>query len=365
MPEKPDLRPVLEAHRGERHIIVLQAFPDPDAISSAFAHKLISAQYNIETTLVYSGKISHRQNVALVKLLGIELVQSADVGDMSQFKGAVYVDNQGTTAEEIVKQLEAANVPALIIVDHHEPQERLKAEFVDIRPTGAAATIYTQYLQDGLLELDKNRREHVLLATALMHGILTDTTNLAYAGEDDFKAAGYLGRFRDADLLHQILSQARSKQTMEIIRRALGNRTIAQSFSLAGIGYVRAEDRDAIPQAADFLLSEENVHTAIVYGLVTSDKQQETIIGSMRTSNITIAPDEFLKDVLGKQDNDRYYCGGKAAAGGFEIPVGFLSGDHSGMDSEEYRKMKWQVYDSQIKQKFLAKIGVEEQEGEA
>jgi nanoRNase/pAp phosphatase (c-di-AMP/oligoRNAs hydrolase) len=364
MPEKPDLKSVLEAHKGERHIIVLQAFPDPDAISSAFAHKLISAQFNIETTLAYSGKISHRQNVALVKLLGIELVHASDIPDFSQFNGSVFVDNQGTTAEEIVKALEAANVPPLIVVDHHEPQDRLKAEFTDIRHTGAAATIYTQYLQEGLLTLDKSRREHVLLATALMHGILTDTNNLAFAGEEDFSAASFLSQFRDADLLHQILSQSRSKQTMEIIRRALGNRMVVQSFSIAGIGYVRAEDRDAIPQAADFLLTEENVHTAIVYGLVTSDKQQETVTGSMRTSNITIAPDEFIKDVLGKQENDRYYGGGKATAGGFEIPIGFLSGDHSGMDGEEFRKMKWQVYDSQIKQKFLAKIGVEEPTGE-
>lgn len=364
MPANTDLRQILEKHRGERHLIVLQAFPDPDAISSAFAHKLISAQFNIETTLVYSGLISHRQNVALVKLLGIELVQASNLTNPEQYNGAVFVDNQGTTAEEILKMLEAAKVPALIVVDHHELQDRLKPEFSDIRFTGATATIYTQYLESGLLEMDKARREHMLLATALLHGILTDTNNLVRANEEDLKAAAFLSRFRDADLLQQILSQARSKQTMDIIRRALGNRIVVQSYSLAGIGYVRAEDRDAIPQAADFLLTEENVHTAIVYGLVTGDKDREMIIGSMRTSNITIAPDEFIKQVLGKNDNERYYGGGKATAGGFDIPIGFLSGDHNGNEGEDYRKMKWQVYDSQIKQKFLAKIGVEEKTDE-
>jgi hypothetical protein len=33
---------VLEQHRGERHVIVLQDFPDPDAISSAYAHQLLA-----------------------------------------------------------------------------------------------------------------------------------------------------------------------------------------------------------------------------------------------------------------------------------------------------------------------------------
>ena len=36
---------------------------------------------------------------------------------------------------------------------------------------------------------------------------------------------------------------------------------------MAGIGYLRWTDRDAIPQAAEFILNEENVHTAVVFGI--------------------------------------------------------------------------------------------------
>lgn len=351
----PDLAKVLEAHRGERHVIVLQAFPDPDAISSAFAHRLISAGFDIEASLLYSGKISHPQNLALVKLLGLDLIRYDATFDLQPFAGAVFVDNQGTTSEEIVGALEAAGVPPLIIVDHHEPQERLKPAFSDIRRRGATATLYAEYLEHGLVEMDKTRREHVVAATALMHGLLTDTHHLIRAGAEDFHAASFLTRFQDADVLEQIMSQARPRQTMDVIRRALGNRVMAEGFSLAGIGYVRAEDRDAIPQAADFLITEENIHTAIVYGVMVEDDRQELLIGSMRTSKLTLAPDEFIKEALGKNSHGHYYGGGKATAGGFEIPIGFLSGDHS----EEYRKLKWQVFDDQLRQKFFAKIGVE------
>jgi nanoRNase/pAp phosphatase (c-di-AMP/oligoRNAs hydrolase) len=123
---------LLDAHRGEKHIIVLQDFPDPDdAISSAFAHKLISAAFDIECDIVYSGKVSHQQNVALVKLLGIELIRFDSSADLGKYSGAIYVDSQGTTAEEIVKHLEQAGVPALVVVDHHELQQRLKPDFID------------------------------------------------------------------------------------------------------------------------------------------------------------------------------------------------------------------------------------------
>ena len=127
-----------------------------------------------------------------------------------------------------------------------------------------------------------------------------------------------------------------------------------ENFSIAGIGFVRAEDRDAIPQAADFLLTEENVHTAIVYGIVTNEGE-EMLIGSMRTTKLTLDPDAFIKDTLGKNALGRYFGGGKMSAGGFEIPVGFLSGNQS----EEFREMKWQTFDNQLKHKLLTRLGVE------
>jgi nanoRNase/pAp phosphatase (c-di-AMP/oligoRNAs hydrolase) len=347
-----NLAQVLEAHRGERHAIVLQNYPDPDAIASAYAHQLISQRFGIETVILYTGKVSHQQNIALLKLLGINLIHCDENTELTGYDGAVFVDNQGTTSGEIVEALERVQVPTLIVVDHHAPQDRLNASFTDIRRTGATATIYAEYLRDGLLEMDRSVKEHSIAATALMHGILTDTGSFVRAGADDFGAAAFLSTFRDADLLSQIMAQARSKQTMEIVRRALGNRVIVENFSIAGIGFLRAEDRDAIPQAADFLMTEENVHTAIVYGIVLSEGE-ETLIGSMRTSKLTLDPDAFIKDTLGRNAVGRYFGGGKVSAGGFEIPVGFLSGN----PSEEYRQVKWQAYDNQVKFKFLTKLG--------
>jgi nanoRNase/pAp phosphatase (c-di-AMP/oligoRNAs hydrolase) len=267
------------------------------------------------------------------------------------------VDNQGTTAGRIAGALVKAAVPLLVIVDHHEPQEMLQAEFTDIRRSyGATATIYAEYLEHGLVEMDKGNRDHVMLATALTHGIITDTAGFVRANSEDFHAAAFLSSFKDADLLEQIMTHARSRQTMEVIHKALGNRQTTENLSPAGIGYLRAEDRDAIPQAADFLLTEENVHTAIVYGIVTGKEWEETLVGSMRTSKFTMDPDEFIKDVFGKDAAGHYFGGGKLSAGGFEIPIGFLAG----VDNEAYGDLKWQVYDIKIKHRVFAKIGIDQ-----
>lgn len=353
---EPDLAQLLERHRGERHIAVIQDYPDPDALSSAFTHRLISAQFDIAVDIVYAGKISHAQNIALVKLLGIPLVAYSESLDLSVYNASVFIDCQGANST-LTAKLAAAGIRPLAIIDHHQRQEQLpEAEFVDIRRTGAAATLYTQYIQSGLLELDPNRREHVIAATALMHGLMTDTHQFIRAQEEDYKAATFLARYYDAGALLEIMTQARSKQVMDIIQRALHNRTLRESYSIAGIGYVRAEDRDAIPQAADFLLTEENIHTAIVYGIVVSDRdgqRYESLVGSLRTTKLTIEPDTFIKEVLGRNDAGQFYGGGKAEAGAFEIPVGFLSGGQ-----EELQNLKWQAFDMQIKQRLFAKIGI-------
>jgi nanoRNase/pAp phosphatase (c-di-AMP/oligoRNAs hydrolase) len=349
------LHDLLGAHRGERHIIVLHAYPDPDAISSAYAHRLISAHYGIETDIVYCGAISHGQNIALTRLLKLDLMAYDPALDLKQYAGAVYVDNQGTTCGLLSDALEEAGVPVLIVVDHHEMQGRLQPVFSDIRRIGATATIYAEYLENGPLKLSKSVSEHVTVATAMMHGLMVDTGNLVRANAEDFHAASFLSQFSDANLLSQIMSQSRSKPTMEIISRALASRTIVANFCIAGVGYVRSENRDAIPQTADFLVSEENVHTAIVYGIVTGDNGEETLVGSLRTSKLVLDPDQFIKEVFGKDATGRYFGGGKQAAGGFQIPIGFLAG--TGPDG--YAEKKWQVFDAQVRYKILAKIEVE------
>ncbi|MEW5859367.1 MAG: bifunctional oligoribonuclease/PAP phosphatase NrnA [Cyanobacteriota bacterium] len=351
------LRQTLEHHRGDRHLVILQDFPDPDALSGAWAYQLIAKQYNIQSDIVYAGTLSHQENIALVKLTGLPAKRLSvqclkeKEKDFSVYQGCVLIDNQGTTCQ-LLPWVQKAGIPITVVIDHHSIQTELNAEFTDIRPsTRATATILTQYLQAGLLKLDSSVSEHVKCATALMHGLRSDTNRLMQAQEEDFLAAGYLSRFYDAQLLNAVLQAYRSKRVMDVIERSLTNRTVQNNFSIAGVGYLRYEDRDAIPQAADFLVTEENVHTAVVYGIVhDEDEELEVVIGSLRTSKLTLDPDEFIKEAFGQDSHGRFFGGGRLSAGGFEIPMGFLGGFN---ENSEYAKMKWEVFDTQIKQKLL------------
>lgn len=353
-----NLRQTLEQHRGERQIVVIQDFPDPDALSSAWAYQLIAEPYQIQCDIVYAGTLSHQENIALVKLTGLPAkrwgVQTLADRDLSVYQGCVLVDSQGNNSQ-LMPLVRQANIPIVVLIDHHCQQGKVEAEFIDLRPSmRATATIFAQYLQAGIIDFTVTNSTHVKCATALMHGIRSDTANLLQSQEADLLSAAYLSRIYDPQLLTAVLQSARSRKVMDAIERALKNRSIQNNFSIAGIGYLSYEDRDAIPQAADFLVTEENIHTAVVYGIVHDRSNDlELAIGSLRTNKLTLDPDEFLKETLGKDANGRYFGGGRDMAGGFEIPIGFLSGSN---DNSEYTKLKWETFDTQIKQKLRSRI---------
>ncbi len=355
------LRQILTKHQDEKHLIVLQDFPDPDALSAAWSYELICQQFNIECVSAYAGMLSHQENIALVRLTGFPVQRwnlQTEQRDLSGFQGAVFLDNQGTTSQ-ITRLVKQAKMPVIAIIDHHAPQEDLSPQYADIRTTcGATATMFVQYFQEGLLTLDPADADHVKVATALMHGLRSETNHLMHAKEEDFSAAAFLSRFYDPKLLEAILQTARSRRVMDVIERALKNRIVKNSFSVAGTGYLRYEDRDAIPQAADFLITEENIHTALVYGIIRTEDDREMVSGSLRTKNITLDPDEFLKKTFGQDSYGRFFGGGRMRAGGFEIPVGFLSSSH---ENAAFNQLKWEVFDNQIKLKLNRLITPDEE----
>jgi nanoRNase/pAp phosphatase (c-di-AMP/oligoRNAs hydrolase) len=243
-------------------------------------------------------------------------------------------------------------------LDNADPEAVLDPIFSDVRPMAAAATMFAEYLASGaLLTLETGNEHHCRLATALMHGLHSETDGFVRARPPEYQAAGYLSRFMDSDLLEKVLCVQKSRGTMRVIEAALHARTVRNGFSVAGVGYVRWADRDAIPVAADFLLTEENVHTSIVYGLLGEEDGREVVTGSLRTLSSTMQVDRFLRDALGDDLRGRPYGGGRSRAGGFEIELGFLKGDE---DDPVGQELKWALYDRRVRRKIFREAGVEE-----
>lgn len=352
-----ELRRLLEGRRGERHVVAIQDFPDPDAISSGLAYREIARAFDIEVDVMYDGLISHPENLALVNLLGIDMVRYTPELALEEYAAAVFVDNQGTTTH-LTDRLHRAGVPTLAVIDHHDPQDTLDPIFSDVRPLGACATQFTEYLRSGLFgELDPGEGRHVQLATALMHGLHSETDGFVRARPPEYTAAAFLSRIMDPDLLERVLCVQKSRGTMHVIEAALQGRSVRAGFSVAGVGYLRWPDRDAIPQAADFLITEENVHTAIVFGLLCGDDGREVISGSLRTMKATMGVDAFLKDALGRDAEGRFYGGGRTRAGGFEVDVGFLAGEE---EDRNEQALKWSLFERRIRRKLFRAAGLED-----
>src|SRR6185436_21176727 len=83
-------------------------------------------------------------------------------------------------------------IETLTIVDHHRAQVPPRARFVDMRnDVGATATIFVEYLQE-LFPLSVDQDDDRRVATALMHGLATDTDDFSLARSTDFRASSAL-----------------------------------------------------------------------------------------------------------------------------------------------------------------------------
>ena len=337
----------LERHRGQRLLILLYGYPDPDNIGSGLALQLLARLFNIDSTMMSFFEVSHQENRALVKQLEVDLWLYDKGSNLEPYSMYAFVDTQRSETP-IGDQLTRKTL--LAFVDHHKKLGEVPAEFVDIREdAGSTCGIFADYLRHAFPDgLDANDPDHVKLATALMHGIRSDTRLLLAAAQLDFEGAAYLWPAVDQALLRKISAQSLSPAVMDMIQAALERRRVYDNFLFSDVGFVRNEDRDGIPQAADFLLSRAGIDTVLVFGVVDG----RAVDGSLRTRSDTVNPDTFLKKAFGidEQRGSHYGGGDVRTKGGFQIPIGFLA-QHK--DREQLYRLSCEI----IHEKFLEAIG--------
>lgn len=307
----------LSAAKGKNVLIALKGHPDPDGIACALAQAHIGQRLGVtQTTIGYSHELSHRENRALVKLLGVDLKKVKSVKEAGPVDYLAFVD-----AHDVDPDLaDADGLEVLTIVDHHRAPSPPKARYVDLRLDAAAtATIFVEYLSQ-LAPLDPDVEEDRRIATALMHGLATDTDDFVLARAADFRAAASISEVCDRDLLADLSRRLIAPSAMDVIARALASLVVRRNFAMAGVGFVSEADRDTIAQAADFLVRREDIDTVVVYGVV-ADKFIE---GSLRTHSPSVDPAVWLEQAFGTDDKGRAYGGGRRDKGGFKIPIGFL-----------------------------------------
>ncbi|MBI4951542.1 MAG: DHH family phosphoesterase [Myxococcales bacterium] len=310
-----ELERVLRSAAGEPLVVLIGGHPDPDAIGCALAHQRLCEHAGVPATIAHVLPVSHRQNRALVKLLGIGMVQVTHPADLERFAHLSLVDASAPDPSILLP----ASLRILTVVDHHRGPV-VEAAFVDVRPTfGASSTIYAEYLAAGFAPLD-GHRDDARVATALFFGIQTDTDDFARATAADFAAAAYLRDRSDSDVLKRVGRRTVGATAMSVVSRALADLMVVRDFAVAAVGEVALADRDTIGAAADYLLQREDLDTVIAFGLV-GDK----IDGSLRTNSPSVEPQTFLGAAFGVDRDGRAFGGGRADKGAFQLPLGMLS----------------------------------------
>ena len=241
--------------------IITHKNPDPDAIASAMALAEIARHANsktLTTRIFYEGNIGHQENRTFVNLLDIKMEHlTPEALQKCTYLAMVDCSGPGRTTTYPPRQRSRSSSTTTRMGTTRPARARLS----DIRPgIGATASIMTQYLQELDIPVDKR------VATALLYGIRTDTKEFKRnVTPQDLGNAGFLLPLTDADLLDKIMSPSMSQETIDVIGKAIQNRKIQSGYLFSNVGYVM--NRDALPQAADLLITLEGVNTALVYGI--------------------------------------------------------------------------------------------------
>jgi nanoRNase/pAp phosphatase (c-di-AMP/oligoRNAs hydrolase) len=298
------LEKLLAVLKGKRTLlIVMQDFPDPDAIAAAAAlRELVRANQDVTTTLACGGFVGRAENRALLKYLGLN-IKSLDSITPEQFGAIALVDTQpGAGNNALGREI----VPD-IVIDHHpmRSQSRQSAFFDIRRRYGATSTILYEYTVVAGVDLP------LPVATALLYGIRSDTADLGReAVQEDIDA--YLALYPNCNkrVLGRIAMARVPRSYFHAIAMGLNNAHSAGNCVYTLLGSV--DTPDIVSEIADLLLRDEETTWALCVGAYGNQ-----LLLSMRTSDLQANAGKIMSRVVGRSGTG----GGHSVMAGGQIPI--------------------------------------------
>jgi nanoRNase/pAp phosphatase (c-di-AMP/oligoRNAs hydrolase) len=229
---------------AESVAILLQDDPDPDAIGSGLALRQVLGRNKQTAPLISYGQVTRPENIAMVKLLEIE-IEKATESHIKEFDRIAVVDLQPPHLQHPPDHVD-------LVIDHHPEQFNYRSHIKDIRPRyGATASILLEYLVCAGSNIGTR------IATAMLYGIKTDTFMLT-RGVNEWDVEAF-------SRLYPELPPA----ALDALGCALTNRRIIDKVAFVHLGHVERDD--LIPQMADFSLSFEGIEWGFVTGVYESN----------------------------------------------------------------------------------------------
>jgi len=324
--------------RNEAVGILMHPNPDPDAMSCALAAAAIAESRDTNASVYYPGQIRHHENRALETLLESEFeieisFEQIDTADKIVEDAVVLVDHN-----EARSFPNAGTINPIAVVDHH-PGDGTGRSFTDVREEyGSCATIFAEYIEElgwRVADPDEEPEDKTILqsgiATALVYGILSDTSRLTSGVTGaEFEAMRFLSTGIDEAILDRIANPDMDAESLEIKARAITGRTVDSPFAISDVGTV--SNLDAIPQAADELRQLEGISAVVVMG-----DRGGTIRLAGRSSDDRVHMGKVLSTVA--DEIPMAEAGGHARMGGGTILIEHMEGlgPSDGMTRDEMK----------------------------
>jgi len=314
-------------------LIVLQDFPDPDAIGSAAAlRELANKLTGTQCSIAHGGVVGRGENRAMVRYLGLKLRPIEEL-DPRRFSLIAMVDTQPGTGNN---SLPPEFFPH-IVIDHHRirPQTR-KAPFTDIRSHyGAVCTILYEYLRVADIPIEPP------VATALAYGIRSDTQDLGREStQADIEAFLELYPLANKRMLSVIENGCVPRAYFRALARALLSARLYGRCVVSALGEV--ESADILGEAADLLLRNEESDWALCYGYFGGK-----LWLSLRTNKQSANAGVVMRRIVGRKGTG----GGHNATAGGQIPV-------------DNTKRARALVEKKVVERFLKAAGEPERQGE-
>ena len=292
-------------------MILILGSPDPDALASAHAIKILLSSVSIESDIVITKKISLSQNRAFVKYLEIPVIYNKSLTPLN-YDAYIIPDFQTNIVDEIT-----GNIPCAAHIDHHTiTDKKAPANFSLIRTdAGSTSSLIALMIKDHYPPLENNNL--ISASTALMFGIQTDTDNYEHATPVDIEAMHYLSEYSDKEIINKISGIPISPSTMRYYRKAMENMHVYKEWNFYGIGYIDIEHRDSIAITADLLLKKAH-NTVIVYAIVEDAERESLFLDvSFRSKSEDLDINALIKNITNTG-------GGRQFKGAYQIDLNYF-----------------------------------------
>jgi nanoRNase/pAp phosphatase (c-di-AMP/oligoRNAs hydrolase) len=226
--------------------ILLHNDPDPDALASALALRVLLRRQPQDMPVLTLDVMTRPENRRMADLLELQVTQ-VTLEEVCAFDRIICTDMQPRVFKDGPR-------PRLAVVDHHPPEKGYVAEYIDIRPTyGATATILGEYLR-----ADDERRISPRLAAGMVYGIKTDTDALTRGVSGaDVAIYSFLLDCADSELLRLMERPSYAEKTARAYGDALAGMLIKDDLAVAYLGEVSVEEAHILADVADFCLAIE------------------------------------------------------------------------------------------------------------